>query len=242
MKAIEVINLTKCYKEKKVVNSINFAINKGELFALLGENGAGKTTTIKMLCCLLAPTEGTAQILGDSIIDNPTKIKQKLNLSPQETAIAPNLTVQENLELIAGIYGLPKQDIKKCVEEKLKAFNLTTREDDRAKILSGGLKRRLSIAMALISKPQVLFLDEPTLGLDVRARIDMWNMIKGLKGKTTIVLTTHYLEEAEALADRIGIIHEGSMLAIGTLDELKEKTKKQSLEEIFIALTEKEVS
>lgn len=240
MNAIEIKDLTKTFKDRRAVDGLNLTIRKGELFTLLGENGAGKTTLIKILSCLLKPTRGTAILLGNSILDNPTKVKQLLNLSPQETAVAPNLTSYENLELIAGIYNIPKTEIKECVEEQLQRFQLTDRRNDRAKILSGGLRRRLSIAMALISDPKILFLDEPTLGLDVRARRDMWKMISSLKGHTTVVLTTHYMEEAETLSDRIGIINQGILRAVGTLEELKKDVKKQSLEEIFLFLTEEE--
>lgn len=238
MKAIEIMNLTKTFKERTAVDSLSLSIDKGEFFSLLGENGAGKTTTIKMLSCLLSPTSGDAKILGDSIITDSSKVKQKLNLSPQETAVAPNLTVEENLKLIAGIYDIKKSDIQCCVDNMLETFKLVERKNDKAKILSGGMQRRLSIAMALITNPKVIFLDEPTLGLDVRARRDMWNVLKSLKGKITIILTTHYLEESEALSDRIGVIHRGNLCAVGTLDELKKKTKENTLEDIFIKLTD----
>lgn len=238
MDAIKIDKLTKQFKDRIAVDSLNLIIKKGEFFALLGLNGAGKTTTIKMLCCLLAPTSGDATLMGDSILKNPNAVKQKLNVSPQETAIAPNLSVRENLELIARIYGSDKQDASKKAGEMLQSFGLADRASDRAKNLSGGLQRRLSIAMALISDPEIIFLDEPTLGLDVRARRELWKQIGELKGKITIVLTTHYLEEAEALADRIGIIHNGKMRALGTPDEIKKSTGKSKLDDAFIMLTE----
>ena len=236
MIAIQTTNLTKKYKEKIVVNSLNLSIEQGELFALLGVNGAGKSTTIKMLSCLAKPTNGDAMILGNSIISNPIKVKEQINVSPQETAIAPNLTVRENLELIAGIYGSEKKQSKKKAEDAISSFGLSDIAQDKAKTLSGGWQRRLSIAMALISEPQVLFLDEPTLGLDVLARRELWGVIKKLKGKVTIILTTHYLEEAESLSDRIGIMSKGELKAIGTADELKTKTSTSKFEDAFIAL------
>lgn len=239
--AIQTINLTKKFKHRTAVDSLNFSIEKGELFALLGLNGAGKTTTIKMLCCLLSPTKGDAELLGDSIVEKPAAVKQKINISPQETAVAPNLSVKENLELIARIYGSNKSEARSKSDVILQSFGLSDRSKDKAKTLSGGLQRRLSVAMALISNPEIVFLDEPTLGLDVVARRELWKVMRGLKGKTTIVLTTHYLEEAEALSDRIGIMHEGRLKALGTTEQLKQETGKTSFEEAFITLTEAEV-
>ena len=236
MTAIQATNLTKKYKNKTVVNSLNLNINKGELFALLGVNGAGKTTTIKMLSCLTKPTNGDAMVLGNSIISNAIKVKEQINVSPQETAIAPKLTVRENLELIAGIYGNDKKSSRQKAEYTISSFGLNNIAKDKAKTLSGGWQRRLSIAMALISEPKILFLDEPTLGLDVLARRELWNVIGNLKGKVTIILTTHYLEEAEALSDRVGIMSNGELMAIGTTAELKMKTNTDKFEDAFIAL------
>ena len=241
MTAIQTINLTKKFKNRTAVDSLNLSIEKGELFALLGLNGAGKTTTIKMLCGLLSPTSGDAVLLGDSIIEQPTAVKQKINISPQETAVAPNLSVQENLELMARIYGSNKSEARSKTDEIMQSFKLSDRSKDKAKTLSGGLQRRLSIAMALISNPEILFLDEPTLGLDVVARRELWKVMRGLKGRITMVLTTHYLEEAEALSDRIGIMHDGRLKALGTAEQLKQETGKTSFEEAFLALTETEV-
>ena len=239
MIAIQTINLTKKYKEKTAVNSLNLSIQKGELFALLGINGAGKSTTIKMLSCLTKPTSGDAIILGSSIISNSAKVKKQINISPQETAVAPNLTVRENLELIAGIYGNDKKQSKKRAQDSISSFELSEIAKDKAKTLSGGWQRRLSIAMALISQPQVLFLDEPTLGLDVLARRALWNIITKLKGKVTIILTTHYLEEAESLSDRIGIMSNGELNTIGTANELMAKTNTTKFEDAFIAIAQK---
>jgi ABC-2 type transport system ATP-binding protein len=241
MTAIQTIDLTKKFKNRTAVDALNLSIEKGELFALLGLNGAGKTTTIRMLCCLLAPTSGDAVLLGDSIVKNPTAVKQKANVSPQETAVAPNLSVRENLELIAGIYGSSRSEARSRADETIQAFGLSERTKDKAKNLSGGMQRRLSIAMALISNPEILFLDEPTLGLDVRARRELWKVLTDLKGKITVILTTHYLEEAEALSDRIGIMHEGRLRALGTAEQLKETTGKSTFEDAFLALTESEV-
>lgn len=238
MTAIQTRNLTKKYKEKTVVNALNLAIERGELFSLLGVNGAGKTTTIKMLSCLTSPTDGDAVILGNSVVSAPMKVKELISLSPQETAIAPNLTVRENLKLIAGIYGSSKNQARQKAEEIIASFKLEKIAEERAKTLSGGWQRRLSIAMALISQPQILFLDEPTLGLDVLARRELWKVIAALKGKVTIILTTHYLEEAESLSDRIGIMANGSLKALGTADELMARTNTSKLEDAFVALAQ----
>lgn len=241
MAAIVVNHLTKRFGNRTAVEDLSLTIREGELFALLGQNGAGKTTTIKMLCCLLPPTSGDAILLGDSITGNPAAVKRKLNVSPQDTAVAPNLTVFENLVLMARIYGSDPPTARMRAEQMLEAFGLTERAGDKARTLSGGMQRRLSIAMALISNPDILFLDEPTLGLDVRARRELWNVVRALKGNVTIILTTHYLEEAEALADRIGIMHAGRLRALGTAAELKVQTGTPTLEEAFLALTGEEV-
>lgn len=237
MKAIETIGLTKTYGTKVAVNALNLTVEKGELFALLGVNGAGKTTTIKMLCCLSKPTDGDALLLGDSIVHHPAKVKQKINVSPQETAVAPNLSVEENLEMIAGIYANNRIDASKRSKAMIESFGLGEVARDRAKSLSGGWQRRLSIAMALISEPEILFLDEPTLGLDVLARRELWSIIKRLKGNITIVLTTHYLEEVEALADRVAIMTKGQIKAMGTVEELLAQTGTARLEDAFVSLS-----
>ena len=241
MFTIETKNLTKKYGEFIAVNDINISIGQGELFALLGVNGAGKTTTIKMLSCLISPTSGDALLLNDSIVSNSQSVKQKINVSPQETAIAPNLNVQENLVMISGIYGIRKNEIPGKVSKIIEAFSLEESSTKKAKTLSGGLQRRLSVAMALITEPEILFLDEPTLGLDVLARRELWAIIKKIKGKTTIILTTHYLEEVEALSDRVAIMHKGKIKAIGTVDELLKKTNSLKLEDAFVAINQEEV-
>ncbi len=236
MTAIKISKLEKKYKDKTAVDGLDLTIERGELFALLGVNGAGKTTTIKMLSCLIAPTGGDAVLLGDSITSNPFAVKGKINVSPQETAVAPNLTVTENLELIARIYGHNKKSANEKAEEMINKFNLTDAAKSRAKTLSGGMQRRLSIAMALISDPQILFLDEPTLGLDVLARRDLWTVIRELKNKMTIILTTHYMEEAESLSDRIGIMAKGKLMAVGTAEEFISSTGAKNFEEAFVQL------
>jgi len=236
MIAIETKNLTKRYKDTVAVNNLNLTINKGELFSLLGVNGAGKTTTIKMLSCLIKPTSGDATLLNNSVIANPLKVKEVINVSPQETAIAPNLTVKENLEFIAGIYGFKKQDAKDRAREIMNSLNLKEVENKKSSTLSGGWQRHLSIAMALISEPKILFLDEPTLGLDVLARRELWAVIKSMKGKVTIILTTHYLEEATALSNRIGIMVEGKLKAIGTSQELIDQTNTKNFEDAFVCI------
>jgi ABC-2 type transport system ATP-binding protein len=236
MYAIETYGLTKKYKNTVAVDNLNLKVYEGELFSLLGVNGAGKTTAIKMLSCVLSPTCGDAVLLNDSISSNRHAVKEKINISPQETAVAPNLSVRENLELIAGIYGNDKKTSQRKADEMLDRFGLRQVEKSRAKTLSGGMQRRLSIAMALISDPQILFLDEPTLGLDVLARRDLWTVIKELKGKITIILTTHYMEEAQVLSDRIGIMAEGKLKAVGTAEELITQTNAQTFEDAFVAL------
>ena len=241
MPAIKTENLTKKYKEKIVVKNLNLTIAKGEMYALLGVNGAGKSTTIKMLSCLIRPTSGDAYVLSNSIVSDSNAVKQIISVSPQETSVAINLTVKENLEFIAGVFGFPKAEAKRKAQIIIDEFDMRDVENTRAKKLSGGYMRRLSIAMALISEPQVLFLDEPTLGLDVLARRELWKQIEKLKGKITIILTTHYLEEAEALADCIGIMAKGELKAEGTADELKAEANTDSFEEAFVRIAEGEV-
>jgi ABC-2 type transport system ATP-binding protein len=219
--AIQTFGISRKFGNIVAVNSIDLSIIEGELFSLLGPNGAGKTTTIKMLCCLLRPSGGTATIMGHDIQKEPIAVKQLIDVSPQETAIAEYLNVWENLSLIGGIHGLGKEEVKKRSEELVEMMGLSDRAKERVGKYSGGMKRRLSIAMALISDPQVLFLDEPTIGLDPQSRRGIWEYIAELKGKKTIVHTTHYLEEADALADRIGIIDKGKIIALGTSGELK---------------------
>ena len=236
MQEIKTIELVKGYRDITAVDKLNLDIEQGELFSLLGVNGAGKTTTIKMLTCLTKPSSGDAFVGGYSITKEPNQVKQLISVSPQETAVAPNLSVKENLELICGIYGFSKEKTKKRIEEISKQFSLGEVLKRKAGKLSGGWQRRVSIAMALISEPRILFLDEPTLGLDVIARHDLWEVIRTLKGKITIILTTHYMEEAEALSDRIGIMRSGSLLAVGTAEELKKKANAKDFETAFVSI------
>ncbi len=240
MQAIVTTDLTKHYHKLTAVDALNLQIPKGELFSLLGINGAGKTTAIKMLTGLSAPTSGDAFLGGYSITKEPKQAKQLIGVSPQETAVAPNLTAEENLSLMCGIYGFSKQKTKDKIQTLSSQFGLDPILQQKAGTLSGGWQRRLSIAMALISEPQILFLDEPSLGLDVVARRELWKMILDLKGRITMVLTTHYLEEAEALSDRIGIMKNGKLLAMGTAQALCEQTGAKDFESAFIAIVQEE--
>lgn len=236
MYVIKTEGLTKKYKNLTAVDNLNLTVEQGTVCALLGVNGAGKTTTIKMLTCLTKPYSGNAFLHNNSIISDIAAVKSIIGVSPQETAVAPNLSVKENLELICGLYGFTKNKrLSKILELSLQ-FDLGTVLNKKAGTLSGGWQRRVSIAMALISEPKILFLDEPTLGLDVLARSELWNIIRGLKGKITIILTTHYMEEAETLADSIGIMKEGKLLVLGTAEEIKAQTGKNKFEEAFIDL------
>ena len=234
MDAIKTENLSKRYKDVLAVDNLSFAVKEGELFSLLGVNGAGKTTTIKMLSCLTEPTQGDAFLLGRSIKSNSSDVKSIIAVSPQETAIASGLTVKENLELICGIHGFAKEKRDLKIKELVPLLGLDSVTSRKAGKLSGGYQRRLSIAMALISEPRILFLDEPTLGLDVIARSELWDIINELKGKVTIILTTHYMEEAEALSDRIGIMKDGKLLLCDTPDAIKAYTGENSIEKSFI--------
>ena len=234
MLSIETKNLTKKFKEKTVVNGIELRINEGELFALLGTNGAGKTTTIKMLSTLILPTDGEIKINGLDIIKDRQKIKEIINVSSQETAIAPNLSVKENLEFMAGVYQIPNKEEK--INELVKKFKLEEVLNQKAKTLSGGWQRKVSIAIALINEPKILFLDEPTLGLDVIERKELWNVIEKLKGKITIILTTHYMEEAESLSDIIGIMAKGNLVDVGTAKELIKRAGTKNFEDAFVKI------
>lgn len=235
---IKINNLSKKYQDKYVVKDLNLEIKEGEVFSLLGPNGAGKTTTIKILTTLISFDKGTITINGLDIIKDKNKIRDIINVSPQETSVSGNLTVLENLEFFMGIYGIAnkKEKIKKLVE----LFKLEEVLKQKTKTLSGGYQRRLSIALSLINSPKILFLDEPTLGLDVIARRELWKIIQNLKGETTIILTTHYMEEASFLSDRIGIINKGKLISLGTSKEIIKKTKSKSFEEAFIKVVEED--
>ena len=236
MNAIRIDNLTKKYKDVVAVDSLSLSIEQGELFSLLGVNGAGKTTTIKMLCGLTAPTSGDAFLQGKSICKETAAVKSLIGVSPQETAVARGLSVLENLELICGVHGFSKERRSARIAEVTQLLGLDEVLRRKAGKLSGGWQRRLSIAMALISEPEILFLDEPTLGLDVLARSDLWDVIRDLKGKVTIILTTHYMEEAEALSDRIAIMARGKLLICGTPEEIKASAGAASIEQAFVAI------
>ena len=240
MAAIETVRLTKRYKDVIAVNELDLKIESGELFSLLGMNGAGKTTAIKMLSCLTKPDSGQAFVEGFSVVEDASEVKRRIGVSPQETAIAPNLSVKENLELMCGIHGLSGQETLETILELSRRFGLESISSKKAGKLSGGWQRKLSIAMALVSRPSVLFLDEPTLGLDVIARRELWDAVRSLKGKVTVILTTHYMEEAEALSDRIGILKDGKLLVVGTVPELLERTGADRFESAFISFVKEE--
>ena len=234
MNAIELTNIVKKYKDKTVVNNINLNIKEGELFSLLGTNGAGKTTTIKMISTLIKQNSGTIKVLGYDTIKDYKIIRNKINVSPQETAVAMNLTVYENLDFMANVYQIENKKDK--IDNLIKTFKLEEVLKQKAKTLSGGYMRKLSIAISLINDPKILFLDEPTLGLDVLSRKELWNTINTLKGKITIILTTHYIEEAESLSDRVAIMNKGNIIEIGTPKEIISKTKTKNMEDAFVSL------
>ena len=236
MQAIKTTELVKRYKTLTAVDKLNLEIQQGELFSLLGVNGAGKTTAIKMLSCLTKPTDGEAFVSGFSVTQEPEQVKRLIGVSPQETAVAPNLSVKENLELICGIHGFSKEKTKAKIQALSETFTLDSVLHRKAGKLSGGWQRRVSIAMALIGEPRILFLDEPTLGLDVIARHELWDLIRAMKGRITIILTTHYMEEAAALSDRIGIMKNGRLLAVGTVEELNRKAGTDDFETAFVSI------
>ena len=236
MQEIKTVELVKRYKNLTAVNKLNLEIQQGELFSLLGVNGAGKTTTIKMLTCITKPTDGDAFIGGYSITKQPEQVKRLISVSPQETAVAPNLSVKENLELMCGIHGFSKEKSNAKIKELTEQFAVDSVLKRKAGKLSGGWQRRVSIAMALISEPKILFFFFFTLGLDVISRHELWDMIRSLKGKVTVILTTHYMEEAESLSDRIGIMKDGNLLAVGTAEELKIMTGANDFESAFVSI------
>ena len=236
MEAIKAVNIVKQYKEVRALDSLSLSVEEGELFSLLGVNGAGKSTLVKILSCLLSPTSGEGYILGRSVISESDEVKKNIAVSPQESAVAPMLTVRENLELIAGVHGFSKEKREEKISELCELLSLSEVIDRRSGKLSGGYQRRLSVAMALVSEPKVLFLDEPTLGMDVLARAELWEVIRALRGRVTVVLTTHYMEEAEALSDRIGIMNKGRLITVDTPDNIKAKVGAGSVEEAFIKI------
>ena len=238
MSAIKIEKLTKRFKDTLAVDNLDLTVEEGEIFALLGVNGAGKTTTVKMLSCLIKPDGGNAFVCGYSILSDQEKVKDNIDVSMQETSIARNLTVKENLDFYSDLRGLTRENKRRVIENLYDVFGFKNVENKRAKTLSGGWQRKLSIALALVSSPKVLFLDEPTLGLDVIARRELWKTIESLRGKHTIVLTTHYMEEAEALSDRIGIMKDGKLIAVGTKEELYKRASADNLEDAFIKIIE----
>lgn len=238
--AVRVNGLYKRYKDVEALRGVEFDIYKGEVFGLLGVNGAGKSTTIRILSCLTAPDSGDAYIMNRSVTREPSEVKKLINISPQETAVAPSLSTRENLELAAGLWGADRGTARKCAETYITRFGMESIAKKRARTLSGGWQRRLSIAMALITDPQVLFLDEPTLGVDILARRELWTFVREMRGNKTVILTTHYLEEAEALCDRIAIMSHGNLIALGTAEELKRQAGCSSFEEAFVRLAGEE--
>ena len=236
MDAIRIEHLTKKYKDVTAVEDLSLTVERGELLSLLGVNGAGKTTTIKMLSGLAKPTAGDAFLGGYSVRTETQAVKSIIAISPQETAVAPGLTVKENMELMCGIYGISRADRSKKICQLMEQLGLDSVAKKKAGKLSGGWQRRLSIAMALVSDPQILFLDEPTLGLDVIARSELWDLIRSLKGETTIILTTHYMEEAEALSDRIAIMKDGKLLICATAEEIKQTAGTDNFEQAFVSI------
>ena len=241
MQAIKTTELVKRYKNITAVDKLDLEISEGELFSLLGVNGAGKTTTLKMLSCLTMPTDGDAFVGGYSVTKESEQVKRIIGVSPQETAVAPGLSVKENLELICGIHRFSREKTSEKIAELSEQFSLEDVLNRKAGKLSGGWQRRVSIAMAMISEPKILFLDEPTLGLDVIARHELWETIRSMKGKITIILTTHYMEEAESLSDRIGIMKKGKLLAQGTVAELKAKANTNDFESAFVSIVKEGV-
>ena len=241
MDAIRIVNLSKRYRDIVAVDSLSLSVRAGELFALLGVNGAGKTTTVKMLSCLTEPTDGDAFLLGKSIRNESGEVKRFIAVSPQETAVAPALSVRENLELICGVHGFSKEKTREKIDELTRKLSLASVIGRKAGKLSGGWQRRLSIAMALISEPRILFLDEPTLGLDVIARSELWDVIRALKGSVTIILTTHYMEEAESLSDRVALMKDGRLLVCDTAENIKAAAECDSFEQAFIKIVKEAV-
>lgn len=239
MKAIETYKLSKSFNDIQAVNAIDLEVEEGEVFGLLGLNGAGKTTTIKILSGLLKPTSGEAIILGYDLNQNLEKIKEIINVAHQESAVANNLTVKENLMFIGEIYGMERSILIKRLNEIVQQIGLSDFLNRKVGKLSGGMKRRVSIGMALITNPKILFLDEPTVGLDIISRRELWQVIKELRKKTTVILTTHYLEEAEALCDNIAIMVAGNVAAIGTAEKLIEQSNSKNFEDAFIKIATK---
>jgi ABC-2 type transport system ATP-binding protein len=236
---IRVQNLVRKFDDFTAVNDVSFDVPKGEIFAFLGPNGAGKTTTIKMLTTLLPPTSGTLELNGLDPIRQPNEVRQQFGIVFQDPSLDGDLTAEENLELHGVLYHVPRRVRRERSEMLLKLFELWDRKDTVVKKFSGGMKRRLEIARGFLHTPKILFLDEPTLGLDPQSRNQLWAHVKRLNEteQVTVFLTTHYMEEADRVAHRIAVIDHGKIVAIGTSQELRERTNTQSLEEAFLALT-----
>ena len=236
--AIVIENLTKKFEDVTAVDGLSLTLERGELFGLLGPNGAGKTTTINILCGLLEPTSGSVRVGGYDVRKEPNKVKKLIGVSPQETAVYPHLTGRENIELFGNLHAMPKQKLKRNVDELLQKLSLLEHSKRRAGKYSGGMMRRINLAMSLVHGPQIAFLDEPTVGMDPQSRRAVWDFIRELKKlNKTVLLTTHYMEEAEELCDRVGIIDYGKLIALDTPKQLKNKIKASNLEEVFIQLT-----
>jgi ABC-2 type transport system ATP-binding protein len=236
--AITTINLSKKFEDKNALDNLTLEVKKGELFGLLGPNGAGKTTAINILCGLIKPTSGTAQINGVDIQKDPQKVKEQIGVCTQETAIYPYLNGKENLELFGKLYGMTPKDIKQRSNMLLAKVGLSDDAKRLTSKYSGGMQRRLSLVLALIHDPEIAFLDEPTVAMDPQSRHAVWDFIKEQKTKgKTIILTTHYMEEAEMLCDRVGIIDHGKLISLGAPKELVAKAGVRNLEDLFIQLT-----
>ena len=240
--AITIDRLTKKFEDVTAVDDLNLSIERGELFGLLGPNGAGKTTTINILCGLLEPTSGAISVGGYDVQKGTEKVKELIGLCPQDTATYPYLTGRENVELFGNLYAMPKEKLKKNTDELLEKLSLTQDTNRRLGKYSGGMKRRINLIMALVHDPEIAFLDEPTVAMDPQSRHAVWDLIRELKERgKTIILTTHYMEEAEELCDRIGIIDHGRLIALGSPKQLKDKFKAKDLEEVFIGLTGRKI-
>ena len=236
---IEVKNLVKKFDDFTAVDNISFDVKKGEIFAFLGPNGAGKSTSIKMFTTLLIPTSGTISLNGHDPVHDQENARKSFGIVFQDPSLDDELTAYENLEFHAVLYGVDKKTAKTRIEELMKLVDLWDKKDLLVKTFSGGMRRRLEIARGLLHHPKIFFLDEPTLGLDPQTRNSIWNYIKDLnkKEEITVFFTTHYMEEAARVADRVAVIDHGKILTIGTVKELLNKTKKTNLEDAFLALT-----
>jgi len=236
--AIVVENLTRKFEDVTAVDGLSLTVDRGELFGLLGPNGAGKTTTINVLCGLLEPTSGSVRVGGYDVRKESSKVKKLIGVSPQETAVYPHLTGKENVELFANLHAMPREKIKKNVDGLLQKLSLRDHSKRQAGKYSGGLMRRINLAMSLVHDPEIAFLDEPTVGMDPQSRRAVWDFIMELKKQNkTVLLTTHYMEEAEELCDRVGIIDNGKLISLDTPQQLRRQFNARNLEEVFLQLT-----